>query len=199
MARIIGSRKVPRKIAFVGNKAEAQSYMGRADSLLQELEEQVLRSPLKLNMGSQIVSPAPGVIIKCTVAFDPKRQRPAHTVAIFTGGLFDRGEKYFECFCTCHLAHGYVINPRYGCYDVGPDATYDVVVCARKELYVFIEEAIPLFRRVYQDGESVLLLFEPVDIDEPYASGMDGCSLAQARITNIQDDEYRFVEKWRMT
>lgn len=195
-SRIIGARKVTRKIAYIGDTDECQAWQGRADSLLQELEERVLRSPLKLNMGSLVHTAADGVVIECKVLFDKRQKKPAHTIAIFTGGAYDRRETYFECFCTCHLSHGYVINQRFGCYDLTADITYDVVICARKELYIFIEGAIPLFRQVFQSGQSVLLLYEPVDLDDPYESGMDGCSMTQARITNIQDDEYRFVEKW---
>lgn len=196
MTRIIGARKIPRKIAFIGDRSECQKWVGRADAILQELEERVLRAPLGINMDSILVDPAPGVVIECKVRFDLRKKAASHTVDIYTGGAYDRKEELYECFCTCHLSHGYVINPRYGCYDISSDITYDVVVCAKKELYVLIQNAVPLFRRVFADRESVLLLYEPVVETEVYSVGMDGCGITRARITTLKDNEFRFERIW---
>lgn len=185
-----GYRRVPKKIEIIGDVVKGKTFIGIANSQLKILEQQMSYQNLKQSHRTIKVQ---GIVIECWSCFN--LQGIKITV---TGGGGKKGDTYNLCYCNCHLAHGYIINNRVSCYEPfdysysNYSPTYDVEVCNREDHYVLITEALPLFGRPFYDGEKVLVLFEPDDINDPYIVGKQGCDMIKARITTLFDKEKRY-------
>jgi hypothetical protein len=187
MAGYSDLRFIPRRIDIVGPREKGLDYVGMGNSQLKILEQQMA-------LGGQTVGSRTVRVNDCVIECWKSMEMAG--VKITTSGGGGEEEKKRKCFCACHVAIGYVQNNRVDCYDFTDiDKTYKVVICKSKYKYTLIEGAVPMGFTPYKNGQKVLVIFEPDNINDPYVPNqMQGCHMIKCRISNITESHQKYYE-----
>ena len=147
-------QQVAPKIVLRGDKELAKTFIGKANSIMQSLEESMTYRDLKQD--HRYFEPFPGALIKCSVVYGLR------TIYIIiptrVGKKFREG---LECFCNCNFTVGKVIEQT-GTLDnktgYGEIFVYSVVACFNKRQYKFYENCMASDFTEYINGQKVVLI-----------------------------------------
>ena len=199
MANFSDLRTIPRRLDIVGSRDKGIDYIGMANSQLKILEDSLDLSNkgkpeyAKINIGSRTVRLNNGCIVEAWTNMNMSG------VKITTpGGEPTTEEEKKRCFCTCHVATGYVQYSRHACYDfIGVDPEkikYDVLVCKTEHRYALLQNVLPMCFMPFVDGQRVLVIFEPEEGKGYTPNAKQGCHMIKARISNVKDIHRRWYE-----
>jgi len=196
--KLIGFRKIPRRLDITGNVNAGKMLIGRANSVLSFVEQRVARAHKmgldKFQQDHQTVKMTDGSVIEVWSSFGESH---IHIHVPHKGG--PAGKVDLECYCNCHLAVGQIVGPRRrACYDYfDPTWTYDVEVCNLEGTYryILLSGVLPMLMRPYKVGQVVLIVFEPDPLTANYTEpSREACSMVSCRISHIAHSEPRFRE-----
>jgi len=199
--KLIGFRKVPRRLDITGNIHAGEMLLGRASSMLISVEKKIDRAQKmgldKFKQEHQTRRMSDGSVIEVWSSFGESH---VHIHVPHRGGAPRR--KDLECYCNCHLAIGQIVGPkRRGCYDYfDPTWTYDVEVCNLEGTYryVLLSGVLPMLMRPYRVGQLVLVVFEPDPLTGDYTvPSREACSMISCRISHLAHSESKFKEVQR--
>jgi hypothetical protein len=179
-----GIRPIPKKIEIIGDKDKGINYVGVAESQLKILENDMALGEQTIGIRTVNID---NFIVEAWKTLD------MCGVRITIRGAGEEKKQREKCFCTCHVAIGYVQNHRHACYDYTDLwKTYDVIVCNKEDHYILIKNVMPMGFTTFRNGEKVLVVFEP-DTGEEYIPNIkQGCNMIHCRITTVRETHNKF-------
>ena len=163
-------RKIPTRKEIEGDFAVGAKYIGRAMTMLHNLERNMQFQKLK-RLSDHWTDGT--VIIEAWHGFGLSRVR-----IVTKGGAEKRGKMCQECMCGCHVSVGVVAyTEKIDCIEhiTNLHLTYDVIVCQKKTRYIELTGCQPVDFTRYRDGDLVYVLWVP-DSPMTYADNMKaGC------------------------
>jgi hypothetical protein len=192
MAGFSGQRKVPRRIDIIGPRDKGMDYIGRAESQLKILENQMdlaEKSGYKQPIGTRTTRYPWGVI-------EAWKTHDLCGVKITTFDLDGKPSKLKRvCFCGCSLTSGKITSKKDMpcCFTHMAFQTYDVEICKKETMWVILSGIYASDFTYYNTDDMVLVAVMPDSYTQGYQI-TDGCNF---KTSGVIVGHANYLHKWK--